>query len=131
MKTVLRIMTAVAVLVLVAGCETESSDQIAISITPNNATIRKGESREFTASGWQDYTWSLSDSTIGVLSATKGDSTTYTAVKGPASTNETLSQILVLSVNIASSDVTPSTNATPGTAEKVTAQALITHPYAP
>lgn len=131
MKTVLRIMTAIAAMVLVAGCETESSDQIAVSITPNSATLLKGTSREFTASGWRDYTWSLSDDTLGVLSTTKGDSTTYTAVKGPASTNETLSQILVLTVNIASEDVTPSTNETPGTVENITAQALITHTYAP
>jgi len=131
MNIVLRIVTAVAALVLAAGCETESSDQISISISPNNATVKKGESREFTASGWQDYTWSLSDPKIGVLSATKGDSTTYTAVKGPASTNETLSQILVLSVGIASDNASPSTNATPGSTENITAQALITQTYAP
>jgi len=136
MKTILiHLVAAVAAMVLIVGCETESSDQISISITPNNATLRKGESREFIASGWRDYTWALSDPSIGVLSVTKGDRTTYTAVKGPASsTNETLTQILILTVNIPADNAGTtniSTNTVPGATELVNAQALITQKYAP
>lgn len=127
MKTLFTMLLA-AVAVALAGCETESSDQIAVSISPNNATMAKGESRTFSASGWRDYTWSLTDTTIGVLSTTKGDSTIYTAVKGPTSTNEpSLSQILILTVNIPSNDTGSTTNTVPGTGGTVTSQALITH----
>jgi hypothetical protein len=125
MKTLFGILLA-AVAVALSGCETESSDQIAISISPNNVTMKKGESREFTASGWRDYTWSLSEPSIGVLSTTKGDSTVYTAVAGPTSTNEaSLSQILVLTVDVATDGVTSGTNIV--SSGSVSAQALITH----
>ncbi len=126
MKT-LCCMILAAVAVTLGGCETESSDQIAISISPNNVTLAKGESQTFTASGWQDYTWSLTDASIGVLSTTKGDSTVYTAISGPSSTNTTLPQILILTVNIPADDVGGGTNAVPGNAGNLSAQALITH----
>jgi hypothetical protein len=123
MKT-LFCMVLAAIAVGLGGCETESSDQIAISISPNNVTLKKGESQTFTASGWQDYTWSLTNDDIGVLSNNKGDSTVYTAVTGPSSTNATLSQILILSVNVSAGDSGSTTNLVSG--DRVTAQALIT-----
>ena len=98
------------------GCETESSEQIAISITPNTATLRLGESQEFTASGWQDYTWSISPSDRGVLSTRKGDRTVYTAVSG---TNDIV--VLTLEANVRT------TNTTAGGGSRVRAEALITH----
>lgn len=131
MKT-LCCMILAAVAVTLGGCETESSDQIAISISPSYTTMAKGESREFTAYGWQDYTWSLSDTSIGVLSATKGDSTVYTAIKGPTTTNEpSLSQILVLTVNITADGIGSATNTVPGSTGNLSAQSLITHAYTP
>lgn len=137
MKIIFNIIMAFAAVLLMAGCETESSEQISIMITPNNITLQKGESREFIASGWQDYTWTLSEPTYGVLSTTKGDRTTYTAVKNPTDADATLLQILTLMVNIASSS-TPSasspasTNVISETLQNVvTAQALITHTYTP
>jgi hypothetical protein len=128
-----RILAAFAAALLTAGCETESSDQIAVAIYPNNATLSKGQSREFTASGWRDYSWSLSDPSIGVLSTTKGDSTTYTAVKGSSSEDTNLTQILTLSISlpVESADTGTSTNTIPGTVDNVTAQALILHTYTP
>ncbi len=101
MKNLFNVAASLILLLLAAGCETESSDQIAISISPNNVTMTKGESREFTASGWRDYTWSLSDTSIGILSTTKGDSTIYTAVAGASSTNSGSTQILTVTVNLA------------------------------
>jgi hypothetical protein len=100
-------------LVGMVGCETESSDQASISITPNTVSLATGDSQEFRASGWQDYSWSLSDSSLGVLSASTGDRTTYTAVVS----NTT--QVLTVT---AYSGPTIATNAT-----SLTAQALITH----
>lgn len=113
-----------------AGCETESSDNISISISPNNATMEKGESREFTASGWRDYTWALTDTSIGVLSTTKGNSTVYTALSG-GTTNAALSQILVVTVNIGTDGTSgTSTNIVQDTG-LVTAQSLITQTLPP
>ena len=133
MRIMNRILAAFAAALLTAGCETESSDQIAIAIYPNNATLSKGQSREFTASGWRDYTWSLSDTSIGVLSTTKGDSTTYTAVKGSSSADTNLTQILTLSISLAdeSTSTGTSTSATPVIVETISAQALILHAYTP
>ncbi len=131
MKIVSCIVAAV-MMSLVAGCETESSSQISISISPNHATLKKGESREFTASGWSDYTWSLSDSKIGVLSNHKGDTTTYTAVVSPSGTNDnaTQMQVLTLSVNVPAETTATGTNQI-ATTRLVSAEALITHRYTP
>lgn len=101
-------------LIGMVGCETESSDQIAVTITPNAATLSKGGTQTFTAAGWQDYTWSLSDTSFGTLSTTKGPSTTYTA----AVTNAV--QVLTLSVN---NSTTVATNTVP----TVSAEAIIIH----
>ena len=100
------------------GCETESSEQIAISITPNTATLSPGESQEFVASGWQDYTWSIreTDRERGVLSTSKGDRTVYTAVSG---TNDIV--VLTLEANVRT------TNTTSSGGSRVSAEALITH----
>ena len=101
----------------IVGCETDPSDQIALTITPNHANIKVGQSQEFKAGGFQDYTWSLSNPKIGVLSVNKGDTTVYTAVI--ASTNET--QILTVT---ATATQTITSNSTPTTAS---AEALITN----
>ena len=103
-------------LVGMVGCETESSDQASISITPNTTEIALGASQVFTASGWQDYSWSLSDSSVGVLSTTTGDTTTYTAV---LATSSNTPQVLTVTAN---SGHAAATNAAP-----LTSQALIIH----
>ena len=103
-------------LIGMVGCETESSDQIAVTITPNSATLSKGGTQTFTAAGWQDYTWSLSDTSSGTLSTKKGSSTTYTAaVTGTV-------QVLTLSVN---NSIAIATNAVPTVS--VSAEAIIIH----
>ena len=90
---------ALLTLALLAGCETEPSEQMALTITPNNVELRPGESQEFTATGLQDYTWEILDNTganrIAVLSTKKGNSTIYTAVSG---TNMT--RVLRVSANV-------------------------------
>ena len=81
-KTVLTlfILGIIGTAAFIVGCETDSSDQVALTITPNHARIKVGESVTFKAGGFQDYTWSLSNPSIGVLSTKKGDTTVYTAV---------------------------------------------------
>jgi hypothetical protein len=66
-----------------AGCETESSSSSSVSISPSSATLYAGESREFTASGGDNYEWSLSSSDYGLLSTKSGGSTVYTSMYEP------------------------------------------------
>ena len=108
-------------LLLGSGCETEPSEQVAVSITPNSAQLKRGQSQEFSASGWEDYTWSLSNPGIGVLSSKKGNSTVYTAVAG---SNDV--QILSLSVSVRSGTTTNLLTGSTG-GGPVTAEALIQH----
>jgi len=72
-------LLVVVVCVMLAGCEAEPADKAQITITPASATLAYGESVEFTATGWRDYTWSLQDASLGTLSRTKGDSTVFTS----------------------------------------------------
>ena len=122
---------ALLTLALLAGCETEPSEQMAITITPNNVTLRPGESQEFTATGLQDYTWEIRDSDgkatstdrIAVLSTKKGNSTIYTAVSG---TNMT--RVLRVSANVRSGTQTTDPPATETERTSVVfAEAIITH----
>jgi hypothetical protein len=106
-------------LVGMMGCETDPSDQISITITPNTASLAQGASQEFVASGWTGYFWSLSNSSAGVLSTTTGDRTTYTAV---TSLTSNTTQVLTVTVNTGSTTTT-----TNGTTSTATAEALITH----
>ncbi len=122
MKKLTMLLATVCLLPLIlsiTGCETESSSQISIKVTPNNVTLGIGGAQEFVASGWQDYSWSLSDNSAGVLSTTKGDSTIYTAVAA-LSSNST--QTLTVSV-----DVTTTGSSTNATTQSVTARAIIKH----
>jgi len=119
MKTVKSILlSSIIILSFIAliGCETESSDQISLRVTPNTARVRVRESMEFVATGFTDYTWSLLHTDIGVLSTTKGDKTVYTAVTSASN------KIQVLTVTARAA--TTSTNTTP---QPVSAEALITH----
>ena len=109
------------ILLALSGCETEPSEQAALTITPNNVSIRLGESQEFTAAGWQDYTWEIvgnDNQTRGVLSTRKGPSTVYTAV---SETNGIV--VLRVSANLRTQGTTNGSTDT----TRVSAEALITH----
>ena len=89
MKTMLRsglfaalVGAASALSALVAGCE--SADSYSISVSPNYAKLKPGQSVTLTASGWSDYTWSI-DGSAAHLSATTGKSVVVTAESGSAS----------------------------------------------
>ena len=105
----------------VVGCETESSSQASIQITPSSVTLAIGGSQEFVASGWTDYTWSISDTSAGTLSTTTGDSTVYTAVDGLASNT---AQVLTCSGGVTTT-TTDGSNPTP--TATLEAPALILH----
>ena len=65
-----------------SGCEDANS--YSISVSPNYAKIKPGQSVTLTASGWDNYTWSI-DGSGAHLSATTGKSVVVTAESGSAS----------------------------------------------
>ena len=87
MKTNLRsglfaalVLAASALSVLVAGCE--SGDSYSISVSPNYAKVKPGASVTLNASGWSNYSWSLSSESGAHLSATTGKSVVFHAEAG-------------------------------------------------
>ena len=89
MKKFLPAFAAVAVLAgaaltagLSSGCE--SADSYSISVSPNYAKLKGGQSVTLTASGWDNYTWSI-DGSAAHLSATTGKSVVVTAESGTGS----------------------------------------------
>jgi hypothetical protein len=101
------------------GCETQSATS-KVTIDPSSATVSAGQSITFTASGGYNYTWSLSDHTLGTLSTTTGDSTTYTSLYDPGPSNSAV-QVLTVASSIAGSS---STNGAPA---EWTAEVYINH----
>ena len=65
-----------------AGCEASPTSESDINVTPASANLRVGEAMTFTASGWDRYSWTLSDGFIGTLDRHIGDSVVYTATRG-------------------------------------------------
>lgn len=100
MQTLSRILpaTALAIAVLVfSGCETESAGTASVSINPGYARITAGQSVALSASGGNDYRWSLSNGSYGHLSASSGSSVVYTASK------DGVTQIVTLNSTLGSS----------------------------
>ena len=85
--------TAIAALVF-SGCETESAGSASISINPGYARIMAGQSVTLSASGGNDYRWSLSNGSYGTLSANRGSSVVYTARKNGVTQVVTLNSTL-------------------------------------
>lgn len=112
-----------ALVAAVCGCE--SADSYEISVKPGDATVTSASPKvALTASGWRDYQWALSDTSLGYLSASKGASVVYTARSGTfAGGRQTITVTAVGSGSSASSS-TSSTNAPSG---GYTAQAIVTH----
>ena len=65
---------------LSSGCE--SADSYSISVSPNYAKVKPGQSVTLSASGWANYTWSLSSENGAHLSATTGKSVVFYAEGG-------------------------------------------------
>ncbi len=76
------VILAMASLVTELGCETEvgSPSEAEIVVAPQQVRLRKGESAEFTASGWHAYIWTVEHTDWGILSRTRGARTVYTAI---------------------------------------------------
>lgn len=75
------------------GCETDSADSD-VKINPSAATLHSGGSITFTAEGGYDYSWKVSDSSLGYLSASRGASVVYTATGTNGSQTLTLTSTI-------------------------------------
>jgi len=62
-----------------AGCEASPTSESDINVTPASARLRVGEAMTFTASGWDRYSWALSNESMGTIDRHIGDSVVYTA----------------------------------------------------
>lgn len=79
-STVIPMLLGLGVCVaLLAGCEVDSADQTTVKITPDYFELKRLESVQLTATGWDTYRWSLATPGIGTLSGTTGNTVTYTA----------------------------------------------------
>ena len=75
---------AALVACLSAGCE--SADSYSISVSPNYAKLKPGQSVTLNASGWSAYTWSLDNESGAHLSGTTGKSVVFYAETGASNT---------------------------------------------
>ena len=114
---------AAAVLAFAPGCESSEANDVTVS--PGHATISKGGSIVLSASGWDNFRWTLSNGDIGILSATVGREVVYTSIAaGEATQRITATAIGSGATTSASSS---STNATTATIVGYSASAVITH----
>ena len=91
MKNVLHAFAGAAVLAgaalaacLGSGCE--SADSYSISVSPNYARLKHGQSVALNASGWENFQWSLDNESGAHLSGTTGKSVVFYA-EGASGTN--------------------------------------------
>lgn len=134
MKNIFRTAFAAAAIVpllalfLVSGCD--SADDYTVDVTPPFVDLHEGSPRvTLTATGWSDYTWTLSNKDIGFLSATHGESVVYTAAKfpeTPATTNTTV-QPLMQYVTVAARNVVTTSGGTNKVSNIYTGEAVIRH----
>ena len=87
MKKFLPAFAAVAVLagavlsaLFASGCEDANS--YSISVSPNYAKVKGGQSVALNASGWANYQWTLDNENGAHLSATTGKSVVFYAESG-------------------------------------------------
>ena len=101
---------AALVACLSAGCE--SADSYSISVSPNYAKLKPGQSVTLNASGWSAYTWSLDNESGAHLSGTTGKSVVFYA-EGASETNafSTVYNVVVTAVGSGASSGS-GTNAT-------------------
>jgi hypothetical protein len=94
---ILRLVLSAAVCLAIVGCDTESTSENNVHITPSSITLRKGQSVTFVASGGYEYTWS--NEGYGRFSTKTGDTTVYTSTfdAGTNSSSEVFETITVIS----------------------------------
>ena len=126
-KAAVAAASATLALATAVFCGCESADSYEISVKPGNATVTSAApSVALTASGWRDFQWALSDTSLGYLSSSKGDSVVYTARSGTFVGGRQTITVTAVGSGTSGSSSGSSTNAT-ASAGGYTAQAVVTH----
>ena len=76
-----------------AGCESSEGNSVEIKASRRDLS-EKGQTSVLTASGWNDYKWTLSDKTIGRLDKDTGSTVVYTALSMPAANSAYKNQVV-------------------------------------
>jgi len=133
-------------LIISTGCETETASENDVRISPSSIGLRPNQTAEFTASGGYEYTWSLSNDSIGVLTTRTGPRTVYinrspvTESGSPSGSNttaqvdsgETMVQILTVTSSPGFTETETQSSVSNGAPARVsgfikTAEAIIEH----
>lgn len=95
-----------ASLIICVGCDIEPAQDFTISVEPQAATLRQGQSAEFVASGGLTYSWAIDQASStqrwGVLSAQTGERVRYTSVHSEDDTTHI--QVLTVTSNLGDDD---------------------------
>jgi hypothetical protein len=118
-------------LALQSGCETTSSEGGSLRVEPAAIGVRRNQQVEFTASGGFNYSWSLSDASLGFLTTATGPKTTYISRFSPGTNATVVIQTLTVTSTVGSSGPSggtdTGTNVVVGAGFDATAQAIIEH----
>jgi hypothetical protein len=81
MKKIVMLCSTVALIamfaIMMTGCE--SADGYSIEVNASSYSVNDGGQVYLSASGWDDYAWSVSDNKIGFLNKLNGPSVIYTS----------------------------------------------------
>ncbi len=110
---------------LLVGCE--SADGHVIDVTPSTATLSASSPTvRLTASGWDDFSWTLSDTGIGTLSSHNGRSVVYRATSFSSGESSSLTQTInVVAVGTSTSSSSTNTTSTSSTSSSYSATVTI------
>lgn len=122
MKKILMLCSAAMSLMLMVammvGCE--SADGYSIDVSVSSYSVRNGGTVSLSASGWDDYTWSLSDGSLGYLNKLNGNSVIYTS-RASSGTQK----VTVVARGSGAVAATPTDNNSSNKTQKVTSSPLV------
>lgn len=122
MKKILMIcsvaMSVMLMVVMLSGCE--SADGYSIEVNASSYSVGNGGTVYLSASGWDDYTWSLSDNSLGYLNKLNGNSVIYTS-RASSGTQK----ITIVARGSGAVAETPTDNNSSNKTQKVTSSPLV------
>ena len=115
MKKIIMICSTVVLLgfsaIMMAGCE--AADGYSIEVNVSSYSVSDGGRVYLSATGWDDYTWALSDSSLGSLSKLNGPDVVYSSRSSSGTQNITVTaRGSGASVSTTTSSTTSSSNST-------------------
>lgn len=122
MKKILMIcsvaMSVMLMVVMLSGCE--SADGYSIEVNASSYSVGNGGTVYLSASGWDDYTWSLNDNSLGYLNKLNGSSVIYTS-RAASGTQK----ITIVARGSGAVAETPTDNNSSNKTQKVTSSPLV------